>query len=51
MEYIDTFKACGDPNAELTDIVEIIDWIKGANKQRWLFKLMKWWDPPSLPLQ
>jgi len=32
LEYIDTFKACGDPNAERTDIVEIFDWREGANK-------------------
>jgi len=32
LEYIDTFKACGDPNAERTDIVEVFDWREGANK-------------------
>jgi len=31
LEYIDTFKACGDPNAVLTGIVEIFDWREGAN--------------------
>jgi len=31
-KYIDTYKACGDPNAELTDIVEISEWKESANK-------------------
>jgi len=32
LEYIDTFKACGDPNAAPTDIIEISEWKEGANK-------------------
>lgn len=32
LEYIENFEACGDPNAELTDMVEVTGWQEGANK-------------------
>jgi ribosomal protein L7/L12 len=31
-DYLDAFKACGDPNAELTNFVELNGWREGANK-------------------
>ena len=32
LEYVNNFSACGDPHAELTDILEIFEWKEGANK-------------------
>ena len=32
LEYIKCFEACGDPLAELTDIIKIIAWVEGAEK-------------------
>ena len=31
-EYIEAYQACGDPNAELTNFVELYGWREGANK-------------------